>query len=89
MSRRTVNLGEAKKRLSILVEQAARGEPVVIVKYGSPRAMLVPLPRAEGRRKPAHVLDVTYIAPDFDVPDPGIVALFGGRSRQGDADGLR
>jgi hypothetical protein len=30
-------------------------------------------------RKPANALKITYIAPDFDEPDPDIAALFEGR----------
>ena len=38
-----VNIYEAKTRLSELVEQASRGETVVIAKSGTPMAKLVPL----------------------------------------------
>ncbi|HEX4171620.1 MAG TPA: type II toxin-antitoxin system prevent-host-death family antitoxin [Acetobacteraceae bacterium] len=37
----TVNLYEAKTRLSSLVDRAAAGEEIVIVKNGVPRARLV------------------------------------------------
>jgi prevent-host-death family protein len=49
---KTVNLYEAKTRLSELVERAARGEEVVIAKAGEPRARLVPLARPQQLRKP-------------------------------------
>jgi prevent-host-death family protein len=39
---KTVNLYEAKTRLSQLVEQVARGEEIVSAKAGRPRAVLVP-----------------------------------------------
>jgi prevent-host-death family protein len=75
---KSVNLYEAKTQLSRLVEDAARGEEIIISKNGVPRAMLVALPRAKAVRKPAHALRVTYLAPDFDAPDPGIATLFEG-----------
>ena len=41
--RKQVNLGEAKMRLSLLVEEAAKGNEIVIAKNGKPMARLVPL----------------------------------------------
>lgn len=82
---KSVSLYEAKTRLSSLVEEAASGEKVVIAKNGVPRAMLVPLPRKRRSRKPARALRVSYIAPDFDAPDPDIVALFAGTDTDGRA----
>ena len=38
-----VNIYEAKTRLSELVEQAHRGETVIIAKAGTPMAKLVPM----------------------------------------------
>jgi prevent-host-death family protein len=75
---KSVSLYEAKTQLSSLVDEAATGKKIVISKNGVPRAMLVPLPRKPRSRKPARALDVSYIAPDFDAPDPDIAALFGG-----------
>lgn len=75
---KSVSLYDAKTRLSSLVEEAASGKTIVISKNGVPRAMLVPLPRKPSRRKPARSLKVSYIAPDFDAPDPDVAALFGG-----------
>lgn len=77
-ARKAVNLYEAKTQLSSLVEDAARGEEIVISKNGVPRAMLVPLPKPKAARKPARALRVTYLAPDFDAPDPGVAASFEG-----------
>ncbi len=81
-ARKSVNLYEAKTQLSSLVEDAARGEEIIIAKNGVPRAMLVPLPKAKAVRKPAHALRVTYLAPDFDAPDPSIAALFEGEAAE-------
>ena len=44
---RTVQLRDAKARLSALVEAAEKGEASVITKHGRPAAMLVPMAMAE------------------------------------------
>ena len=68
----TLNIYEAKTHLSALVEKAAAGEEIIIAKAGKPMAKLVPLqkveltPRVPGQK----VLNITYIAPDFDDPLP-------------------
>jgi prevent-host-death family protein len=49
---RTVNIYEAKTSLSRLVDQAAKGEEIVIAKAGRPRARLVPMGRRAKPRKP-------------------------------------
>lgn len=46
---RSVNLAEAKARLSELVERAAAGEAVCILRRGKPVAQVAPV---EGPRKP-------------------------------------
>ena len=77
---RIVNLYQAKTQLSALVEAAASGEEIVIAKNGVARARLVPLPTTVPRRIPTGLLDITYVAEDFDAPDPEIEALFEGNS---------
>jgi prevent-host-death family protein len=74
-----VNLYEAKTHLSTLVDEASRGARIIIAKNGEPRAMLVPIPTAKRRRKPAHALRIVHLADDFDEMDPEIAALFEGR----------
>lgn len=67
----TYNLYEAKTALSKLVDQAAKGEEIVIAKAGKPMAKLVPLdqPKPKKKRDWGHnLLGVTYVAPDFDEP---------------------
>jgi prevent-host-death family protein len=73
-----VSLYEAKTHLSSLVDRAAAGEEVIIAKNGVPMAKLVPIPQQLAPRKPANAGKITYIAPDFDEPDPEIIALFEG-----------
>lgn len=75
----SVNLYEAKTRLSSLVDRAAAGEEIVIAKNGHPLARLVPLPKEAEPRRPAGALGLEYIDPGFDDPDPEIAALFEGR----------
>jgi prevent-host-death family protein len=74
-----VNLYDAKTQLSSLVERAAGGEEIIIAKNGRPRARLTPVPRAVGPRVPVNALQVSFIAEDFDAPDPALEALFEGR----------
>jgi prevent-host-death family protein len=74
----TVNLYEAKTRLSALVERAAAGEEIVIAKNGVARARLVPVAARSAPRRPANALRISHIAADFDAPDPTIARLFAG-----------
>ena len=67
---KTVNLYEAKTKLSELVERAAGGEEIVIAKAGKPKARLVPLARTATRRKPGVWRGNVWIADDFDAPLP-------------------
>ena len=76
-----VNIYEAKTRLSELVEQAHRGETIVIAKNGTPLAKLVPLV-APAKSKIVFGLmkGEIEIADDFDAPLPDdLLALFEGR----------
>jgi prevent-host-death family protein len=67
-----LNIYEVKTQLSSLVERVAKGEEFVIAKAGKPVARLVPLPPEprEPRRPGKNLLDITYIADDFDAPLP-------------------
>jgi len=66
----TVNIYEAKTKLSELVERAAAGEEIVIAKAGKPRARLMPLARAKRARRPGGWRGKVWIAEDFDAPLP-------------------
>jgi prevent-host-death family protein len=74
----TVNLYEAKTRLSALVERAAAGEEIVIAKNGVARARLVPTATTNAPRRPANALRISQLAEDFDAPDPAMARLFAG-----------
>lgn len=67
------NLYEAKTALSKLVDQAARGEEIVIAKAGHPMAKLVPISAGQKKTKRnwdagRDLFQVSRIAPDFDEP---------------------
>lgn len=66
---RTVNMHEAKTRLSELVEAAERGERIVIARDGKPAVVLVPT--SAGKRAPAGLYrSRVRISDDFDAPLP-------------------
>ncbi len=74
---RTVNLYEAKTKLSRLVEQAANGEEIIIAKAGRPRARLVSMARPGKARKPGAWKGRIVIAANFDAPLPkSLLAAF-------------
>ena len=50
-------------------------------KNGQAKARLVPIEQAGQRRRPANAMGISYVAPDFDAPDPRIERLFGGDDR--------
>jgi prevent-host-death family protein len=75
---RTVNLYEAKTHLSTLVEAAERGEEIIIAKNGVAKARLAPIGSLERARKPSGLLRISYIADDFDAPDPELDRLYEG-----------
>ena len=78
---RTVNLYEAKTRLSELVEDAARGEEIIIAKAGQPKARLVPIAPEQRPRKPGAWKGRVRIGADFDDPLPDeLLRAFEGRS---------
>ena len=66
----TVNLYEAKTRLSELVDRAAAGEEIVIAKNGRPLARLGPVPVEKPNRTPGGWEGMVWIAEDFDDPLP-------------------
>ena len=69
-----VNIYEAKTRLSELVDQASRGETVIIAKAGTPLAKLVPLSSGPKRKLVFGLMKGKIsIADDFDAPLPDSV----------------
>lgn len=79
----SVNLYEAKTRLSELVEAAHEGETIVIAKSGRALATLGPLPAAKKRIRLGLMKGKIRIAADFDAPLPDdLLEAFEGRSRR-------
>ncbi len=65
-----VDISEAKARLSQLVEEAASGEDVVIMRAGRPVVRLTRLEK-KPRRRPLGLLDGRFKIPDdFNRPLP-------------------
>jgi prevent-host-death family protein len=67
---RTVNIHEAKTQLSRLVEDASKGEEIVIAKAGKPMARLVPMRPARQPRKLGWLEGQFEVPDDFDAPLP-------------------
>lgn len=74
----TVNMHEAKSRLSALVEAALAGEDVVIARAGKPVARLVAYRAQREAREPGLWRGPTRIAPDFDETPAELLADFEG-----------
>lgn len=77
---KTVDIGEAMKRLPYLVDRAAEGEDVIVSRDGRPLARITRL-AAPKRRVRFGVLKGRLTVPeDFDAPLPaGVLAGFEGR----------
>ncbi len=68
----SVQLREAKARLSKLVEAAERGESTTITKHGKPAAVIVPVAEAGIGQKPRSVMDVLRAIPgDLEIERDG------------------
>ena len=68
---KTVNIHAAKTHLSTLVEEAARGEEIIIAKAGKPMARLAPLKEKTNVRKTLGIMKGKIkISDDFDAPLP-------------------
>jgi prevent-host-death family protein len=76
----TVNIYEAKTRLSQLVEKAASGEDVVVSRNGKPLARITQLEPRKRRITFGVLKGKVKIAADFDAPLPNdVLAGFDGR----------
>jgi len=62
----TVNVYEAKTRLSQLLDLAASGEEVIIARAGRPMAKLIPYHVNQQERKPGYWKGKVKISKDFD-----------------------
>jgi prevent-host-death family protein len=70
MSKRMVNIHQAKTHLSRLVEEASKGEEVIIAKAGKPIARLLPAQAVTTRRTLGVLAGRFLVPPDFDAPLP-------------------
>jgi prevent-host-death family protein len=66
----SVNVHEAKTRLSKLLRRVQLGEEIVIAKAGKPVARLVPLTEGGPVRKPGSAKGLIRLRSDFDAPLP-------------------
>jgi prevent-host-death family protein len=66
----TVNIYEAKTRLSQLVDQAAAGEDVVVSRNGKPLALLTRLNKPKRRIRFGLLKGKVKVTSDFDAPLP-------------------
>lgn len=75
----TVNIHEAKTHLSKLVDQAAKGESVVIAKAGKPLVKIVALDAPAKPRRLGFLAGKIAVPNDFDrMGAAEIASLFGG-----------
>ena len=77
---RQVNIREAKTHLSQLLEEAARGDDIIIAKAGKPIARLVAIDDDTSPRPRGLLKGKIWIAGDFDAPLPeDVLQSFGGQ----------
>lgn len=78
---RSVSITEARARLSQLVEAAAAGEEVVIVRRGKPAVRLVAIAQSPRRQRIGRLKGRIWMSDDFDAPLPEeVVRAFEGES---------
>ena len=77
----TVNIHDAKTRLSQLIERVEAGEEIVIARAGRPVARLTPLKAHLGPRRLGRLDGRFRIPDDFNspLPDDLLEAFLGGR----------
>ena len=76
----TVNIYDAKTRLSQLVDKAASGEDVVVSRNGKPLVRITRLEEAKRRVKFGVLKGKVTVRDDFDAPLPDdVLASFEGR----------
>ena len=66
----TVNIHEAKTRLSELLRRVEAGEEIVIARAGKPVARLLPFDAPREPREPGTAKGLISIGDDFDEPLP-------------------
>jgi len=71
----TINMHEAKTHLSALVEEALRGEEVVIARAGKPVVRLAPV-ALPAKRVAGRLRGKIRLAPDFNETPQAVIDLF-------------
>jgi len=74
----TVNMHEAKTKLSSLVEEAMAGGDVIIAKAGTPLVKLVPVKRDTAPRIPGKLKGEITLSEDFEETPEEIIKDFEG-----------
>jgi prevent-host-death family protein len=74
----TVNMHEAKTRLSFLVKEALKGEEVIIANAGKPLVKLVPVHPSDEPRIPGRYKGRITMADDFDNTPDDLINAFEG-----------
>lgn len=77
--RKIVNMHEAKSTLSRLVEQALKGDEIVVCEAGRPLVRLVPVARAATARRPGRWRGQVSIARDFNSLPEDVLDAFEGK----------
>jgi len=67
---KTFNIHEAKTNLSKLIEEACKGEEVVIARGPQPVVRLVPIADTKGRRQPGALRGKLRVGAEFFEPLP-------------------
>ena len=77
---KTVNIHEAKTHFSRLVDEAAKGEEIIVAKAGKPAARLVPMTSVKTKRRFGALKGKIRIGDDFNAPlADDVLATFEGR----------
>lgn len=77
---KVVNIYQAKTQLSRLVDEASRGEEIVIARNGKPMAKLVAIEGGDAGKRPFGLYKgQIWVSPDFDEPDEELIAAFEGK----------
>lgn len=67
---KTITIHKAKTQLSKLIEEACRGEEIVIARGSEPVVRLVAIQSPKGDRKPGALRGKIHIGPEFFEPLP-------------------
>jgi prevent-host-death family protein len=68
MGEHAIDLRQAQSRLAELVQEAVRGEEVILTDGGEPVAKIIPIDRAQGPREFGSARGLIHMADDFDAP---------------------